>query len=161
MSAWFWCHRGHQGTSMGPGQNPRYTDACKGRPWVAQSTTSDNDREEDPNTCMVAEHVRWTLTAKVYVFSDFVLCQGKSHELEWFMPVLCLGGISTEPIDAWERKIKWFLETRYLTDLDRIEGEPIKSEWKISQDSLHWAFWKRFKHYGKYTVVNLSSSKEG
>ena len=26
---------GHQGTSVGPGQYPRYTDARKGRPWVA------------------------------------------------------------------------------------------------------------------------------
>ena len=28
--------------------------------------------------------------------------------------VQCLRGISTEPVKAWESKIKWFLETRYL-----------------------------------------------
>ena len=27
--------------------------------------------------------------------------------------MLCLGGIGTEPVQAWKDKIKWFLETRY------------------------------------------------
>ena len=45
--------------------------------------------------------------------------------------VLCLGGISTEPIQAWKDKIKWFLKTRHLKDLDRIDGEPTEFEWKI------------------------------
>ena len=44
--------------------------------------------------------------AKTYVFSD---------------SVLCLGGISTERVNAWESKIKLFSETRYLKDLGRIE----------------------------------------
>ena len=55
-------------------------------------------------------------TAKTYVFSD---------------SVLCLGGISIEPVKAWESRINWFLETRYLKDLDRIDGEPMEFEWKI------------------------------
>ena len=55
-------------------------------------------------------------TAKTYVFSD---------------SVLCLGGISDDPVQAWESRIKWFLETRYLQDLDRIDGEPMEFEWKI------------------------------
>ena len=45
--------------------------------------------------------------------------------------VLCLGGISTEPAQAWENKIKWYSETRYLKDLNRIDGEPMEFEWKI------------------------------
>ena len=53
-------------------------------------------------------------TAKTYVFSD---------------SVLCLGGISDEPVQAWESKIQWFLETRYLKDLDRIDAEPMEFEW--------------------------------
>ena len=28
-------------------------------------------------------------------------------------------------------RIKWFLETRYLKDLDRIDGEPMEFEWTI------------------------------
>ena len=52
-------------------------------------------------------------TVKTYVFSD---------------SVLCLGGISHEPVEAWEGRIKWFLETRYLKDLDRLDGEPMEFE---------------------------------
>ena len=69
-------------------------------------------------------------TAKAYVFSD---------------SVLCLGGINDEPVKAWESKIKWIMESRYVRGLDRIDGEPMEFEWKISQDSLHCEFSTRFK----------------
>ena len=49
--------------------------------------------------------------AETYVFSD---------------SVLCVGGISDEPVKAWESRTKWFLETRNLKDLDRIVGEPME-----------------------------------
>ena len=42
----------------------------------------------------------------------------------------CLGGISPEQVKAWKDKIKWFFETRYLKELDRIDGEPMEFEWK-------------------------------
>ena len=44
--------------------------------------------------------------------------------------VLCLGGISDQPVEAWKNKIKWYLETRYLKDLNRIDGEQMEFEWK-------------------------------
>ena len=47
--------------------------------------------------------------------------------------MLCLGGISTEPVKAWESRITWFLETRCLKDLDRIDGEPMEFEWQNFQ----------------------------
>ena len=59
--------------------------------------------------------------------------------------VLCLGGISTEPIKAWESKITWFLETSYLKDLDRIDDERMEFEWIFSQDSPHKEISMRFK----------------
>ena len=46
--------------------------------------------------------------------------------------MLCLGGLSTEPVKEWENKIEWFLETRYAEDLDRIDGEQMEFEWKNS-----------------------------
>ena len=52
--------------------------------------------------------------AKTCVFSD---------------SVLCLGGISTEPVQAKKSKIKGFLETRYLKDVDRIDRVPMEFEW--------------------------------
>ena len=32
-----------------------------------------------------------------------------------------------------ESRINWFLETGYLKDLDRIDGEPVELEWKNFQ----------------------------
>ena len=46
--------------------------------------------------------------------------------------MLCFGSCSDKPAEAWKNKIKWCLETRYLKDLDRIDGEPPELEWKIS-----------------------------
>ena len=61
----------------------------------------------------------------------------KSKTCAFSDSVLCLGGISSEPVKACESKIKWFLETRCLEDLDRIDGEHMEFEWTISKDSLH------------------------
>ena len=43
--------------------------------------------------------------------------------------MLCLGGISTAPVQAWKDKFKWYLEIRYLQELDRIDSEPMEFEW--------------------------------
>ena len=64
-------------------------------------------------------------TAKTCVFCD---------------SVLCLGGISTEPVQAQKSKIKWFLETRFVKDLDGIDGVPMEFEWRNFQDSPHGEF---------------------
>ena len=45
--------------------------------------------------------------------------------------VLCLGPMSDQPVEAWKNKIKWYRETRYLKDLNRIAGEPMEFGWKI------------------------------
>ena len=71
-------------------------------------------------------------TAKTIVFSDSD-------------SVLCLGVFRDEPVKAWESRTKWFLETRYRNDLDRIDGKPMELEWNFSQDSLHWEFSTGFK----------------
>ena len=67
-------------------------------------------------------------TAKTYVF---------------FRVSACLGGISDEPVEAWESRIKRFLETRSLKDLDRIDGEPIEFEWKTFPGFTHSTRLKR------------------
>ena len=36
-----------------------------------------------------------------------------------------------QPGESWINKIKCNLENRYLKDLNRIDGEPMKFEWKI------------------------------
>ena len=68
------------------------------------------------DTSLLCDRAVHIVKSQTYVFADLVLC---------------LGGISTVPIQAWEDKIKWYLETRYLKDLDRIDGEPMELEWTI------------------------------
>ena len=54
-------------------------------------------------TTLLTDRAVQFATAKTYVFSD---------------TVLCLGGITTEPVKAWESKIKcFFLETRFFLRL--------------------------------------------
>ena len=53
--------------------------------------------------CDWAVHIS---NSKTYVFAD---------------SVLCLGGISIAPVRAWNDINTWYLETRYLKDLDRID----------------------------------------
>ena len=55
------------------------------------------------------------MKSQTYVFAD---------------SVLCLGSISDQPVQAWKDKIKWYLETRYPKDVDRIDGEPMEFEWR-------------------------------
>ena len=45
------------------------------------------------------------MKSQTYVFSDLVLC---------------LGGISPEPVQAGKDKIKWYLGTCYLEEMDQI-----------------------------------------
>ena len=66
-------------------------------------------------TTLLSDRAVQFATANTYAFPD---------------SVLCLGGISDEPGKAWESRIKWFLETRCLKDLDRIDGESMEFEWK-------------------------------
>ena len=55
-------------------------------------------------------------TAKVYVFSDSVLC------LEKMGDVL---------VESWKSKIQWHSDNNYFKDLNRIDGRPMEFEWKI------------------------------
>ena len=78
-------------------------------------TTSDRQQLMWRETTLLCERVVQIANSKTDAFSD---------------SVLCLGGTSTEPVKAWKDRIKWFLETRYLKDLDRIGGEQMEFEWK-------------------------------
>ena len=62
--------------------------------------------------------------AKVYVFSDSVLCLRKMSQ-------------NPQSNTVWEEKLKWFKNSSQYTTLDTIDGEPMELEWKISQDSPH------------------------
>ena len=56
--------------------------------------------------------------AKVFVFSDSVLCLGKIHQ-------------NPESDKAWEERIGWITTSQSYRDFDGIDGEPTKFEWNI------------------------------
>ena len=97
-------------------------------------------------TTLLSDKAVQPLTAKVYVFSDSVLCLGRMHA-------------HPESVDAWKKKIEWFTDTPQYRELDRIDGEKCNSSGKFSQDSQHHRFSLRFrKRCTKYNV-NLNSSQ--
>ena len=66
---------------------------------------------------------------------SFLLCDravhiAKSKTYVISHSVLWLVSLCDKPVEAWKNKIKWFLESRYLKDLDRIDGEPMEFEGK-------------------------------
>ena len=60
--------------------------------------------------------------AKVYVFSDSVLCLGKIHS-------------HPESNEAWKKRIGWIISDKRYRDDDGINGKPTEFEWNIF-DSL-------------------------
>ena len=56
--------------------------------------------------------------AKVYVFSDSVLCLGKMNQ-------------KPTSNTAWERLLDWFKNSLQNRTLDTIDGEPMEFEWNI------------------------------
>ena len=62
--------------------------------------------------------------AKVYVFSDSVLCLGKMSE-------------NPQSNIVWEDKLMLFQSSSRYRALDTIDGEPLAFEWNISQESPH------------------------
>ena len=57
-------------------------------------------------------------SAKVYVFSDSVLCLGKIHQ-------------HPNANEAWKNKIEWITTSQSYRDNDGISGEPTEFEWNI------------------------------
>ena len=56
--------------------------------------------------------------AKVYVFSDSVLCLGKVNQ-------------NPTSNTVWEEQLGWFKDSPQYRTLDTIDGEPMEFEWNI------------------------------
>ena len=56
--------------------------------------------------------------AKVYAFSDSVLCLGKMHQ-------------NPQSNTVWEDNLTWFKSSSQHRTLDTIDGEPMEFEWNI------------------------------
>ena len=72
--------------------------------------------------------------AKVYVFSNSVLCFGKMHQ-------------NPQSNTFWEDKLTWFKSSPQYRTLDVIDGEPMEFEWNIFQDSPHCSSATKSKSY--------------
>ena len=83
---------------------------------ISGLTTIDDEQPTWRSTTLPCDKAVEITNAKTYVFS---------------YSVLCLGGISDQPVEARKNKIKWHLANRYLKDLNRIDGEPTQFEYKI------------------------------
>ena len=57
--------------------------------------------------------------AKGYVFSDSVVCFGKTNQ-------------NPTSNTVWERQLEWFKNSSQYRTLDTIDGEPMEFEWTIS-----------------------------
>ena len=62
--------------------------------------------------------------AKVYVFSDSVLCLGKMNE-------------NPQSNTVWEDKLTWFKSSPQYRTLGKIDGEPMEFEWNILTRFTH------------------------
>ena len=96
--------------------------------------------------CCVTELFELCMNSKTYVFDD---------------SVLCLGGISPEPVQAWKGKIKWYLETRYLKEVDRSDGEQMEFEWKNFPEFTTLGILNDSKDDGRIKVWTWAISKRG
>ena len=67
---------------------------------------------------MVNDEVISLSHAKVYVFSDSVLCRGKVNQ-------------NPTSNTFWEEKLSWFKDSPQHRTLDTIEGDPMDFEWNI------------------------------
>ena len=76
------------------------------------------DSSWKPSSLVNDEEVISLSYAKVYVFSDSVLCLGKIHE-------------NHRANTAWEEKLSWFKSSSQYRTLDTIDGEPMEFEWNI------------------------------
>ena len=83
------------------------------------------------STLLSDRTLKWT-KAKVYVYSDSVLCLGKIHD-----PV--------EAVEHWKGQVTTFRMENSLSELLGLHGEPIEFEWKIPQDSQHCRFFTKSK----------------
>ena len=64
--------------------------------------------------------------AKVYIFSDSVLCVGKMNE-------------NPQSNTVWEDKLTWFKSSSQYRASDTSDGEPMEFVWNISRDSPHYS----------------------
>ena len=72
--------------------------------------------------------------AKVYVFSDSVLCLGKMNQ-------------NPQSNTLWEDKLTWFRSSSEYRTLDTIDGEPKELEWNIFPEFTSLQFCNKVQEF--------------
>ena len=88
-----------------------------------QTTTIDWQQPMWRETTLSTDRAVQCATAKTQVFSD---------------SVLCLGGISDEPVQAWESKIEWVFGNKFSRIFGSDRREPMKFKWKDFPGCTSW-----------------------
>ena len=70
--------------------------------------------------------------AKVYVYSESVLCPGKMHR-------------HPDAMVKWADQLQHSQSSNEYKELSGIDGEPFEFKWAVSQDTLQWKFSARFR----------------
>ena len=109
-------------------------------------------------TCVDCEAPTWTIPtflndqavqlakAKVYVYSDSVLCLGKIYT-------------TGQAIGQRKGQVATFrVENNSFNEILELDGEPIELEWKKFQDSQHWRFFIEFNAIWRIPTLNRNNS---
>ena len=65
-----------------------------------------------------SEEATQMITAKVYVFSDSILCQGEVS-------------VPSTANEAWKKKIEWYGKNNFPEDLNGIDGRQTEFVWRF------------------------------
>ena len=71
---------------------------------------------------LLSEEAERIISAKVYVFSDKILCQGEVNN-------------PSTANEGWKKKIEWYGKNNFLKDLNGIDGRQTEFVWRIFQRS--------------------------
>ena len=96
---------------------------------------------------LMSQEAERTITAKVYAFSDSILCLGE------------LSDPSTAN-DAWKKKIEWYGKNNVLEDMNGIDGRQTVFVWRIVPRSTMLEILKEIQKSMKKHSVNLKNSKD-
>ena len=97
---------------------------------------------------LLSEKAERFISAKVYVVSDSVLCQGEINN-------------PSTANQAWRKKIEWYGKNNFLKDLNGIDGRKTENSYGGSfQDSQRQRSRKSFTNLWIAHSVNLKNSKD-
>ena len=91
------------------------------------------------STGLLSEEAERVITAKVYVFSDSILCQGDVNN-------------PSTANEAWKKKNAWYGKSNFLKDSNGADGRKTEFVWRIFPRSTMLEILEEIQKYEKHTV---------